>query len=87
MHYRMRGRRKVNNLAVKEFDYQELKGRIKGKFELQSDFAVAMGMSPVSLSKKLNNIVPFTQREMNKACEILEIDKEFIPVIFFKEKS
>ena len=71
---------------MKEFDFQELKGRIKGKFELQSDFAKAVGMSPVSLSGKLNNKVPFTQPEMNRICDALGIDKEFIPILFFKEK-
>lgn len=71
---------------MEEFDFQDLKGRIKSKFERQSDFAKAIGMSPVSLSNKLNNKVPFTQSEMNKICEVLDIDKEFIPIIFFKKK-
>lgn len=72
---------------MKEFDYQELKGEIKGKFELQSDFAKAVGMSAASLSGKLNNKVPFTQPEMFKMCDALDIHREMIPILFFKEKD
>ena len=68
------------------FDYSKLRGKIKEVFGRQEDFATAMLLSNVSLSAKLNNKVPFTQSEINKACELLGIPREFIPVYFFTEK-
>ncbi len=67
-------------------DYSKLKGKIKEVFGTQSAFAKAMGLSGVSLSSKLNNITHFTQVEINRACELLSIPVEFIPVYFFTEK-
>lgn len=68
------------------FDYAKLRGKIREVFGTQSKFAKAMNLSGVSLSAKLNNIVPFTQPEINRACELLSIPLEFIPVYFFTEK-
>lgn len=68
------------------FDYSKLKGKIKEVFGTQSAFAKAMGLSCVSLSSKLNNATQFTQVEINRACELLSIPVEFIPVYFFTEK-
>lgn len=68
------------------FDYSKLRGKIKEVFGRQEDFAAALLLSNVSLSAKLNNKVPFTQLEINKACEVLKIPLEFIPVYFFTEK-
>lgn len=70
----------------KMFDYSKLKGKIKEVFGTQSAFAKAMGLSGVSLSSKLNNVTQFTQVEINRACELLSIPVEFIPVYFFTEK-
>lgn len=72
---------------VKElFDYSELLGRIKTKCDTQERFAALMGMSTTTLSKKLNGKSEFTQAEINKACEILEIDPVEIPKYFFTPK-
>lgn len=68
------------------FDYSKLRGKIKEVFGTQSAFAKAMGLSGVTLSAKLNNTVAFTQAEINKACGLLKIPLEFIPVYFFTEK-
>jgi len=68
------------------FDYAKLKGKIKEVFGTQSAFAKAMGMSSTTLSLKLNNFTNFTQQEINKACELLSIPAEFIPIYFFTEK-
>lgn len=68
------------------FDYSKLRGKIKEVFGTQAKFADAMGLSSVSLSAKLNNTVPFTQSEINTACELLSIPFEFIPIYFFTEK-
>lgn len=68
------------------FDYSKLKGKIKEIFGTQAAFAKAMGVSGVSLSSKLNNATQFTQVEINRACELLSIPVEHIPVYFFTEK-
>lgn len=70
----------------KVFDYSKLRGKIKEVFGTQAKFAKAMGMSTVTLSAKLNGTVQFTAPEMNKACEVLGVSVEFIPLYFFTEK-
>lgn len=72
---------------VKElFDYSKLLGRLKEKGLTQEQFADLLGMSGTTLSKKLNGKSEWTQAEINKACEILEIDPVEIPIYFFKPK-
>ena len=68
------------------FDFSKLRGKIKEVFGTQEKFAKAMGMSGVTLSAKLNNTVDFTMSEINKACELLSIPTEFIPIYFFTKK-
>ena len=68
------------------FDYSKLLGRLKEKGLTQDKFAELLGMSGTTLSKKLNGKSEWTQAEINKACEILEINPEEIPVYFFKVK-
>lgn len=65
------------------FDYQELKGAIKGKYNTQADFANDMNMSASALNKKLNNKKQFTDREIFKACKLLNIARD---EYFFKLK-
>ena len=55
------------------FKYAKLSGRIKEKFKTQERFAEAMNMSPRSISLKLNNKREWKQNEIDKACELLEI--------------
>ncbi len=82
----MRNRKDVNEVAMKEYDYSKLRGKIKEVFKTEGDFATAMVMSTVTLSAKLNNKIAWTQAEINLACELLEVPYEFIPVLFFTEK-
>lgn len=65
------------------FNYRKLKGRIREIFNTQSAFAEAMGMSTTSLSAKLNNKIEFSQKEIDKASDLLKIKKEEIPIYFF----
>lgn len=65
------------------FNYSKLKGKIREKFITQSAFAKELGISSVSLSAKLNNRVEFSQTEMDKSCELLEVPKDFIPIFFY----
>lgn len=55
------------------YDYRKLRGRIKEKFGTQSEFSKKLGLSEVSVSNKLNNIVDWGQEEMENAISILEI--------------
>lgn len=71
---------------MKGFDYSKLRGKIKEVFGTQENFAVAMVMSTVTLSAKLNNKIPWTQEEMKQACDLLSVPYEFIPILFFTEK-
>lgn len=71
----------------KLFDYSRLKGKIKEKCNTQGNLAKKIGISEVSLSAKLNNKVEFSQFEINKICETLEIAKEDISGYFFYPMS
>lgn len=82
---RMQNRKKVNK-EMKYFDYAKLRGKIKEVYGTQENFATAMLMSAVTLSAKLNNKIPWTQGEINLACELLGVSVEFIPLYFFTEK-
>ncbi len=68
------------------FDYSTLRGRIKEVYGSESTFAQALGIGRVSLSKRLNNIIDFSQSEMEKSALLLNFEKEKIPKYFFKAK-
>lgn len=68
------------------FDYSKLRGRIKEIFGTQDAFADAVGIGRVSLSKRLNNALEFTQDEMIKSAAVLKFPPEEIPLYFFTEK-
>lgn len=65
------------------WNYNKLKGRIKEMCGTQDEFATRLGIGRVSLSQRLNNQLEFTQDEMFRACDVLEIDKVDIPIYFF----
>lgn len=69
------------------FNYAKLRGRIKEIFDTETTFAKNLGISQTSLSQKLNNKVEFTQKEIEKAIELLHIPKEEIPMYFFSVKD
>lgn len=68
------------------FNYCKLEGKIKEVFDTQSKFALAMNVSNVTISQKLNNKSEWTQSEIEKASELLGISKDEIPAYFFAEK-
>lgn len=68
------------------YDYSKLTGKIKEKFGTQEKFADALNLSRVSLSFSLNSKREFSQREINSAIELLELEKRDIPEYFFTEK-
>lgn len=69
-----------------EFEYSDLVRLIKFKFDTQERFAKELEIGRVSLSKRLNNKLEFTQKEIEKASDLLGISREAIPQYFFKEK-
>ena len=68
------------------WDYSKLRGRIREICGTQEEFAERLGIGRVSLSQRLNNALEFTQNEIFKACEILNIDFADIPLYFFALK-
>jgi len=69
-----------------EFDYSKLKGKIKEIYGTQTEFANAIGLSFVSVSKKLNNLRQFKQSDIVKISKVLNIAEEEIPIYFFTPK-
>lgn len=68
------------------YNYDKLNGRIKEKCKTQSNFAKKMGLSERTVSKKLNNEVPFKQPDIARALEVLELDENDIQAYFFNLK-
>lgn len=68
------------------YDYSKLRGRIVEKFGSNGAFAKAFPMSERTLSKKMNGKVGWAQKQMKRACELLDIEEQELPVYFFKQK-
>lgn len=68
------------------FDYSKVRGKIREVFGTQESFAKSMGISSTTISDKLNNKTEWTQKEIDKAIELLNISKDQIPTYFFTEK-
>ena len=77
---------KERSVDMTNYDYSKLKGKIKEVYNLQSSFANALEISETSLSKKLNNIVTFSQDEIKKAKEILNLSDKEVFEYFFTSK-
>ena len=56
------------------YNYARLRGRIVEICGNNGKFAKAMNLSEHTMSKKLNNEIPFKQPEITKAVAILDID-------------
>ena len=69
------------------FNYSKLRGKIKECFDTQSRFAKKVGISERALSMKLNNLSCFTQEEMLKIIQHLNIQSEEISDYFFRIKD
>lgn len=68
------------------FDYSKLKGRIIEKYNSQSKFAEAVGISDRSMSLKLNNGIGLSQEDIVKWSKLLAIDSENISSYFFNQE-
>ena len=69
------------------YDYRKLRGRIKEKFGTQAEFSKRLGISEVSVSNKLNNVVDWGQEEMEHAISVLDIHAYFFTHIVEKNST
>lgn len=69
-----------------KFDYSKLLGRIKEYGFTQESIALEIGMSVSTISFKLNNKAFFSQKEIRKICDLLEIEIADIGIYFFVPK-
>lgn len=68
------------------YDYSKLNGKIKEVCNTQEVYANKLGLSATSVNNKLNNKTPFTQNEILKSMEILNIIPEELQQYFFTQK-
>lgn len=68
------------------FDYSKLRGKIREVCGTQEAFANSIKMGTVSLSKRLNNQLEFTQREITDACRVLNVPPEEVSAYFFTQE-
>ena len=68
------------------FDYRKLRGKIKEVFDTQANFAEAIGLSRTSLNQRLNNILEFSQSEMELSAKVLDFGLDEIPAYFFTQE-
>ena len=66
-------------------DYSRLIGRIYLKFGSKSNFADKMGISRPTMDNKLSGKSQWTQGEIDKACDLLGIERKDIPSYFFAD--
>lgn len=69
-----------------KFDYSKLKGRIVEKCGTQKAFAELLGITEGTLTSKLLGYTYFTQDEIMKAIEILEIEASKVSLYFFTQR-
>ena len=66
------------------YDYSKLLGRIKEVCGSQAVFSAFIGLSERTVSLKLNSKKEWKQSEIEKSCTVLKIDRNKIPIYFFK---
>jgi hypothetical protein len=69
-----------NNLAVRT---DRLRGRIVEKYGTLRAFAKEVGCSEVTMSRKLSEQVPFTNKDIAAWCDKLDISKDDLTSYFF----
>lgn len=69
-----------------EFDYSKLRGRIVEKFKSIGRFCDEYGITATSMSEKLNNKSRFSQLDIIKMSEMLNIKPDEIAEYFFTLK-
>lgn len=69
-----------------KFDYSKLRGRIREVLGTEGAFAERLDRSRNYVSNCLNGLSFFTQTDIKRAAEILDISKENIGEYFFAPK-
>ncbi len=64
-------------------NYNRLIGKIAEVCRTRAKYAEQLGIAEGTLTNKLAGRTDFTQSEIDKSCEILNINKIDIPVYFF----
>lgn len=72
-----------HNMQSIQFDYSKLKGKIKEVCGTQDALASKIGLGRVTLSQRLNNQSNFSQDEIARMTQALNISNEDIPIYFF----
>jgi transcriptional regulator with XRE-family HTH domain len=65
------------------FDYSKLKGRITEKCGTQKAFAELLGITEGTLTSKLKGHTYFTQAEIHRSSEILDLEPGSLTLYFF----
>ena len=68
------------------YDYSKLLGKIKEKGLTQENLAKKIGITPGSMSEKLNNKAYFKQKEIFMIIQILGISISEVGEYFFTQK-
>ena len=66
-----------------KFNYSKLRGRITEKCGTQQAFAKLLGIAECTLTSKLNGYTYFSQKEILRSMEILDIIPEEVTMYFF----
>lgn len=66
-----------------KYDYSKLRGKIREVYKTEGAFAQAMHLTTTALSRRLCNIAEWKRPEMLRACELLAIPAEELPLYFF----
>lgn len=64
-------------------NYSHLKGKIVEKCGSQNTFSQKLGISKQALSKKMNNQSHFSQEQIQKSIEILQLNETEVIKCFF----
>ena len=65
------------------FKYAKLRARIREKFGTEGRFAEALGITPISVSRKFNDKTQLSSEDIKIWCELLEIPIEEVGSYFF----
>lgn len=65
------------------FEYNKLRGRIVEKYRTLAHFAEVVGVSEVSMYNKIAGKTRFSQADIIRWCELLDIERDEIGSYFF----
>lgn len=68
------------------YDYSKLNGKIREICGSQGIFAKEMGLSEHTISMKLNSKKSWKQPDIERACDVLGINRCDIPAYFFTQE-